>query len=119
MPDSPIPNLLVLRVRDIDRAAEFYRKIGLELVIERHGKGPEHYASEIEGFVFEIYPQTDHSQPTTGVRIGFQVHSIDKVVADLAEAGAEVVTAPHDSPWGRRAVVKDTDGHMVELTERS
>jgi len=30
-------------------------------------------------------------------------------------AGAEIVNGPHDSPWGRRAVVRDFDGHTVEL----
>jgi predicted lactoylglutathione lyase len=65
--------------------------------------------------VFEIYPLTARSQPTTGMRIGFRVDSVDEIVPFLAKIGAEIVTPPTDSEWGRRAVVKDLDGHVVEL----
>jgi len=33
----------------------------------------------------------------------------------LMAHGANVVSAPSDSEWGRRAVLKDFDGHTVEL----
>jgi len=49
------------------------------------------------------------------VRIGFQVAALDDIVAKLAAAGGHVVTPPSDSEWGRRAVVKDLDGHTIEL----
>lgn len=53
--------------------------------------------------------------PTRGVRLGFRVDSVDGLVPLLEAAGAEVVSAPHDSEWGRRAVIRDPDGHTVEL----
>jgi lactoylglutathione lyase len=112
---TPQLNLIVLRSPDIDRAAAFYQALGLNFHRHAHGSGPEHLASEVNGFVFEIYPQTAKSAPTTGARIGFRVDSVDEVVKALSEIGAAVVTAPADSEWGRRAVVKDFDGHTVEL----
>jgi catechol 2,3-dioxygenase-like lactoylglutathione lyase family enzyme len=119
--DSPPPhlNLVVLRSPDIDRAASFYQEMGLLFTRHSHGSGPEHYTSLVDGLVFEIYPLTDKSQPTTGTRIGFRIDCVDSVVPILAKVGAEVVTAPHDSEWGRRAVVKDLDGHVVELLSDS
>jgi lactoylglutathione lyase len=111
----PIANLLVLRSPDIHRAAAFYQALGLLFTVERHGNGPEHYASKVDGFVFEIYPLAPGQTPTVGTRIGFSVDSVDELVPSVREAGAEVVTEPHDSLWGRRAVVKDLDGHTVEL----
>jgi catechol 2,3-dioxygenase-like lactoylglutathione lyase family enzyme len=111
----PQLNLVVLRSPDIDRAAAFYQRMGLLFTRHAHGSGPQHYSSEVSGFVFEIYPTTAKSGPTTGTRIGFRVDSVDEVVRLLTELGTEVVTAPHDSEWGRRAVVKDLDGHVVEL----
>lgn len=65
--------------------------------------------------VFEIYPATAKSGPTVGTRIGFRVDSVDQLVPLLVEIGATVVTQPHDSDWGRRAVLRDLDGHVVEL----
>ncbi len=111
----PILNLLVLRSPDIDRAAGFYRQMGLLFTKHAHGSGPEHYSSMVNGMVFEIYPLGPKSGPTTGARIGFSVDSVDGVVSLLQEIGGVVVSAPQESEWGRRAVVKDFDGHVIEL----
>ena len=111
----PLANLLVLRSPDIHRAAGFYRALGLLFTLDRHGGGPEHYSSSINGFVFEIYPLAPDQTPTTDVRIGFSVDSVDGLLPLVQAAGAKIVSEPHDSEWGRRAVVRDLDGHAVEL----
>ena len=111
----PKCNLVVLRSPDIHRAAEFYLSMGLLIGLESHGNGPEHYACCVDGFVFEIYPLSAGQEPTTSVRIGFDVDDVDGLVEGLEGDGAEVIRRPADSPWGRRAVVKDFDGHVVEL----
>jgi lactoylglutathione lyase len=108
-------NLVVLRSPDIHRAAKFYRELGLLFTLERHGNGPEHFTSSVNGFVFEIYPLKDGQTPTTSTRIGFMVDSVDQLVVLLQTIGAEIVSNPQDSEWGRRAIVRDLDGHMVEL----
>lgn len=110
----PIMNLTVIRSLDIERSAAFYAEMGLLLAKQRHGSGPEHYSSIVNGFVFEIYPLRS-GPPTTGTRIGFSVDDVDSIVELLSDAGGALVTHPHDSEWGRRAVVKDPDGHSVEL----
>jgi len=89
--------------------------MGLLFTKHAHGKGPEHYSSEVTGFVFEIYPLTATSEPTTSTRIGFNVDNVDNLVPSLSALGAEIVSPPKDSEWGRRAVMKDLDGHTVEL----
>jgi predicted enzyme related to lactoylglutathione lyase len=108
-------NLVVLRSADIERAVTFYRKLGLQFSRHKHGSGPEHYTSEVNGLVFELYPVTPKSSSTTGTRIGFRVDSVDSVCERLSQISAIMVTPPADSEWGRRAVVKDFDGHVVEL----
>lgn len=110
-------NLVVLRSADIDRAAQFYQLLGLEFTKHRHGTGSEHYASELGAFVFEIYPRQKESDSSTGTRIGFRVFSVDKAIVELEKAGARIVSLSKDSPWGRRAVIDDLDGHRVELSE--
>ena len=49
-------NLVVLRSGEMENAAEFYRFLGLEFTRHRHGGGPEHFAAEWAGGLFEIYP---------------------------------------------------------------
>lgn len=114
---NTILNLVVIRSADIERSLQFYKLLGLDFKQHRHGKGPEHYACELGTVVFEIYPQASESQNTTATRIGFQVNSLDSLFARLQESGVTIISPPKDSPWGRRAVIDDPDGHRVELVE--
>ncbi len=114
---APVPNLLVIRSRDLDRAARFYEALGLTFQRHAHGRGPEHLACELDQFVFEIYPLTDDQASTAGTRFGFRVREIDPLVERLPDAGGRIVSPPRASEWGRRAVVDDPDGHRIELIE--
>jgi predicted enzyme related to lactoylglutathione lyase len=67
--------------------------------------------------VFEIYPRTAEQPATVGVRLGFRVADLDRTLTKLLGLGATVLSAAKDTEWGRRAVVADTEGHPVELTE--
>ncbi len=115
----PIANLLVIRSSDIVRAVTFYEQIGMLFTKHAHGKGPEHYASDTCGFVFEIYPQRNAGDTSTNTRFGFNVDDVDSIIDLLREIGVTTVTEPTDSEWGRRAVVKDFDDHIVELVTPS
>jgi predicted enzyme related to lactoylglutathione lyase len=115
MPDAVL-NLIVLRSADLDLAARFYGKLGIHFTRERHGAGTEHLTCRLGSVVLEIYPRTA-TITTAGVRLGFQVASLDATVAALEEVGADLLAEPADSLWGRRAMVADLDGHRIELTE--
>lgn len=112
----PVANLLVIRSPDMDRAVKFYTQMGMLFARHSHGKGPKHYSSEVCGFLFEIYPQRNPNDTTKNTRIGFSVDDVHGVVTMLQQIGATILTLPTDTEWGRRAVVKDFDGHVVELT---
>jgi lactoylglutathione lyase len=112
-------NLVVLRSSDLVRAVDFYmRLLGVEFVRHRHGKGPEHFSTELGGVVFELYPLAPDGPSTLGTRLGFRVPSLEGVIAAVGTEYPEaVLSPPKDSEWGRRAVVVDPDGHRVELVE--
>ena len=114
---APFLNLVVLRAPDIEEAQRFYSLLGLSFTKHAHGSGPQHYAADSGAQVFEIYPQTNAEDSTKSVRIGFKVRTLDATVARLVEGGAKVISAPKDSPWGRRAVTSDPIGHKIELLE--
>ena len=116
MPDLAL-NLVVIRSADLERAALFYQALGLSLVKEQHSSGPGHYACVIGPTVFEIYPCTKEAPSSSATRIGFRVPCLEGALAALAKQGAEVLSPVRTSPWGRRAVVVDPDGHRVEITE--
>lgn len=110
-------NLVVLRSADLERARSFYELLGLKFTQHRHGSGPEHLASELGGCVFELYSLSPNGASTLGTRIGFSVPSLDSVIAALSDYPAVIISPPQDSPWGRRAVVADPDGHRIELVQ--
>ena len=111
-------NLVVLRSLDMTKAAEFYSRLGLCFTRHQHGKGPEHFAAELDGGVFELYPASPDGPSTLGTRVGFSVPSLDAVIAALGDFPGAIVSPSKDSQWGRRAVVADPDGHLVELLQQ-
>jgi catechol 2,3-dioxygenase-like lactoylglutathione lyase family enzyme len=114
---TPLLSLVVLRSRDAECAVRFYESLGLVFDVHRHGNGPEHYACQLGSTVLEIYRQIAGEEGTSSTRIGIRVASVDTAVDRLRGLGARVLSAASDSPWGRRAVVQDPDGHKVELVE--
>ncbi|WP_324603921.1 hypothetical protein [Streptomyces sp. NRRL S-241] len=94
-----ILELAVIYTTRLDACRDFYRGIGLDVVTERHGNGPEHYAATLaDGGVLELYPAT--GRPETGyLRLG--------------------LTAPPNGagflPSGRHTLT-DPDGRTVVLT---
>ncbi|TYQ24577.1 bleomycin resistance protein [Pseudanabaena sp. UWO311] len=110
-------NLVVIRSNNIDKSAAFYQLLGMSFVKHQHGKGLEHFASEIGCITFEIYPLVTEAESISTIRLGFQVTSLEAAVSELKKYGASIISAPANSPWGWRAVVSDPDGNRVELTE--
>lgn len=109
-------NLVVIYVADLEASCAFYRCLGLTFVSEQHGAGPAHYAAVLDGMVLELYPRKS-DRLAAQLRLGFQVTAVDSVVRHLQERGARVISAPKESPWGRRAVVEDPDGHSIEVVQ--
>ena len=109
-------NLVVIRSHEIERAVRFYTTLGLTFVREQHGKGEEHWAATAGKTTFEIYPAS-HTYDSSGIRIGFEVTSIESVLDQLTTMGATIHRPLRDSSWGLRAVVRDFDGHTIELTQ--
>ena len=58
------------------------------------------------------------SGPPASTRLGFSVPSLANALGQLRRLDATVLVEPSDTPDGRRAVVKDFEGHKVELYEK-
>jgi predicted enzyme related to lactoylglutathione lyase len=112
-------SLLVLKTHQLDKARSFYHALGVEFAEEKHGAGPAQYAGKLGGVVFELYPLPDGAGPAdAATRLGFAVSDVDAAVQSVQAVGASVDRLPEETPWGRRAVVRDPDGRTVELYRR-
>lgn len=111
--------LLVLRSANIEATKDFYSILGIDFKLEKHGKGPEHYAGLIDGFVLEFYPITGVLQEDHQIRLGFQVSGLDEILELVGPSQGSILKSAHDTPHGRKALIKDPDGRSVELYEKS
>jgi len=119
LPNSMSLNLLVIRTPDPERLKAQYEQLGLSFEGHKHGKGPFHYACEQEGVVLEIYPLTaSQQQADAGLRLGFGVHELDKLLKKLSQSDWKCLGPPTQSEWGYRAVIQDRDGRKIELLEK-
>jgi len=64
--------LLILYCKDIELSKKFYSDLGMTFKEERHGDGPVHYSTEINGLVLELFP-TKKEITDEGIRIGLNV----------------------------------------------
>jgi lactoylglutathione lyase len=110
-------NLVVFTASNLDLAVKFYSSLGLKFSEHQHGHGPKHFAADLGGCVFELYPLAPDAQSSAGTRVGFRVPSLAATLDALSQFPNCVVSPPKNSPWGLRAVLKDPDGHRVELIE--
>lgn len=113
---------LVLFASDLERTVAFYRTFGLPLEGDDHGEdeGPLHYACELDGCHFAIFPATGEGRsPRLGEPgasfPGFVVGSVEEIIEAARAVGATVIQEPSLYPWGVRAVLEDPDGRPVEI----
>jgi catechol 2,3-dioxygenase-like lactoylglutathione lyase family enzyme len=117
--------------QDVLRAVEFYRRAGFRETFRTPREGtPIHVELELDGFKLGIASAasaaTDHGlelhldAPGRGMEITLWTEDVDAAFADLVDAGARALSAPHDWLGGtlRVAWVADPDDNPVELVER-
>jgi predicted enzyme related to lactoylglutathione lyase len=113
---------LVLFTSSLETTVAFYRAMGIDLAEEDHGDGVLHFAAELEGCHFAVFPASGTSR-SPGLRepgcsfAGIAVESLRATLESVEKLGAPVLEDPTRYPWGIRAVVADPDGRPVEIFE--
>ena len=111
-------NLLVLRCREIEQSRQFYEKLGLKFIKEKHGSGPAHYSADVDGLVLELYPAKEHEQPDN-CRLGFCCAFIADISGELIhDKNIRVVEGMHERNGALVVVVADPDGRSVEISQK-
>lgn len=116
-------------VSDLDRAIEFYARLGLEFPENPDPMGHGHVEVPLPGGLrFTLDAEASirsfdpgWTPPSGGhrVAVAFRCGSpgeVDSLYRELTDAGARGYKAPWDAFWGQRyAQVEDPDGNVVDL----
>jgi catechol 2,3-dioxygenase-like lactoylglutathione lyase family enzyme len=124
---APSFNLIGLVVADLGKSLAFYRRLGLD--IPPTADAEPHVEVALPGGLRLAWDTAENvrsfdpswSPPSGSSRVGLAFAcddpgEVDRVYADLVQAGHEGHRQPWDAFWGQRyAVVHDPDGNGVEL----
>lgn len=110
-----------IRVRDLDRALKFYQGVlGLSIARRFQAGSNQIVFLETGGAELELIagPEGEGTVPGTNLSLGFDVDSLEQILAELERAGVSLYSGPiNPNPHVRFALVKDPDGVLLQLTE--
>ncbi|OEF26842.1 lactoylglutathione lyase [Vibrio rumoiensis] len=121
----------MVRVGDLDRSIEFYTKVlGMQLLRKNENKEYEYtlafvgYGDESEGAVIELTHNWGTSEYDLGTGYGHIAIGFDDIYSTcdaIKAAGGAITREPGPVKGGSThiAFVKDPDGYMIELIQRS
>lgn len=135
---KPRIQVITLAVRDLERSLAFYRDglglptkgiVGSEFLGTATDAAGAAAFFELEGgLMFALYPRAElakdagiapGAESSTEFSIGHIVDSkdaVDEMLETARAAGAVVIGAPHERPWGiYSGYFKDLDGHLWEV----
>lgn len=124
---APTFNVIGLVVADMSKSLAFYRRLGVD--VPATGDAELHVEVSLPGGLRLAWDTVDtiHSfdpgwvAPSGSPRVGLAFAcdgpaEVDRVYADLVQAGYEGHRQPWDAFWGQRyAVVHDPDGNSIDL----
>lgn len=103
--------MLILMVKNVEEAIEFYQKLGLPIKFHLKEKWAE---LSIDGISLGLCP-TDQELPDRHTGIILQVNNAQEAFKQLAEAGVEFIREPAEALHGIMASIKDPSGNIMDL----
>ncbi|MDQ6644308.1 MAG: VOC family protein [Chloroflexota bacterium] len=111
-------NFVMLHVPDVEKARAFYiEKLGLVIEDEQpdfvqfkqpHGNGA----------TFALDKGED-AATLQGAELWWFVDDADATCSELVARNVEIVSKPHDEPFGRAFAIKDPAGHTIHMLQLS
>ncbi len=114
-------------VEDMERAVDFYRRLGLEVpdtlpAWQKHHRTADQVGAidlDLDSVRFAKQWNAGWPEGASGVVVGFRVRSredVDALYDELTGAGHPGQQPPYDAFWGARyAIVEDPSGNAVGL----
>jgi len=105
-------NQVTIPSSNVVRAIEFYKKLGLRLIVHTHDAYARFECPEGDS-TFSIHQVAD--LPTgSGVIVYFEVQDVSKTIKGLVEQGIAIDELPKNQSWlWTEASLKDLDGNTI------
>jgi predicted enzyme related to lactoylglutathione lyase len=114
------PDFISLQVRNLSNSRSFYTEM-LGLTIDQRFNAPDFVLFESSSIPFALREANANldavPQPGLGVTLWIDCDHVNELHAKLEVAGATIITAPYDSPFGRAFVFADPDGYRITVNE--
>lgn len=111
---------------DVERAGQFWEKLGFERHYQLPAEGEPGYIGLRSGAAEMAVTSANWAVERYGISVGtgprvemyVYVPDLDLLFDELQSSGVQVLREPEDMPWGERiAAVADTDGNPVALCQ--
>lgn len=102
--------ITVIRACSIEDTKSFYMTISNKWVKERHDKGPDHYALEDQGHIFEIYPCHEKHSPCLEFIVSSQKSMRGDDEPVLEGLGLKLM-------GGNSFIIHDPDGRRIQFVQ--
>ena len=114
---------LGIPVRDQQRALDFYtEKLGFRILTDQHFSDTQRWIElsipGAETGVVLFTPEGHEDRVGTFVNTSWEVDNLDKTYEELTARGVEFHDPPQKQPWGRFAIMKDSEGNQIVLSSK-
>jgi lactoylglutathione lyase len=107
---------IILLVADMKKSVEFYKDI-LGLPLKYQSEDWTEFFSN--GTLLALHPAKERektkSAPTT--LVGFMINDLDSTVKLLKEKKVKFFKEPREEPFGKHAIFKDPDDHLISIVQ--
>lgn len=107
-------NQITVPSLDVEKATEFYKKLGLQLIVEALPNYARFLCTEGDSS-FSIH-HVEELPSGDGIHVYFECINLDNTVGLLLDKGVKFEELPNDKPWlWREARLRDLDNNQIIL----
>jgi catechol 2,3-dioxygenase-like lactoylglutathione lyase family enzyme len=107
---------VILLVSNMEKSVRFYKDT-LGLPVKTKSKDWTEFFNN--NTVLALHPAKKKSnlKTGTGMLVGFEVSDLDSTVKRLKEKRVKFFKKLKEEPFGKHAIVRDPDGHLISIAE--
>ena len=107
---------VILLVSNMEKSVRFYKDT-LDIPVKTKSKDWTEFFNN--NTVLALHPAKKKSslKTGTGMLVGFEVSDLDSTVKRLKEKRVKFFKKPKEEPFGKHAIIKDPDGHLISIAE--